>query len=395
MGLGNIVKSRGFKNFMAKLYGWGAAVVILGALFKINHYEGADIMLAVGLGTEALIFFFSAFEAPHVEPDWSLVYPELAGMYHDMGADMRRGETIEKDGLTGELDSMLAEAKIGPELIDSLGQGLKNLSDNTAKLSDISDVSVATNDFTEKVKSATDSVGNLKDSFEKQNEVIAEDITAAEELSNSIKSVSGSANSLSQVYSDASDSIKNDLSATEGFSTSVKAAAASADNLAENYTKSANILSESAEALDFTALKENNYGEQLNKISANLSSLNSSYEMQLKNSELQNNSTVKFQETIEMFVTSLNSSLENNSKYKENINALNSVFESQLKGTSEQVESTAKLKDTLDGFLDRLNDSANMTLKYNEQLDDLAKKVSALNGVYGNMLSAMNVKSEG
>ncbi len=395
MGLGNIVKSRGFKNFMAKLYGWGAAVVILGALFKINHYEGADIMLAVGLGTEALIFFFSAFEAPHVEPDWSLVYPELAGMYHDMGADMRRGETIEKDGLTGELDSMLAEAKIGPELIDSLGQGLKNLSDNTAKLSDISDVSVATNDFTEKVKSATDSVGNLKDSFEKQNEVIAEDITAAEELSNSIKSVSGSANSLSQVYSDASDSIKNDLSATEGFSTSVKAAAASADNLAENYTKSANILSESAEALDFTALKENNYGEQLNKISANLSSLNSSYEMQLKNSELQNNSTVKFQETIEMFVTSLNSSLENNSKYKENINALNSVFESQLKGTTEQVESTAKLKDTLDGFLDRLNDSANMTLKYNEQLDDLAKKVSALNGVYGNMLSAMNVKSEG
>ncbi len=395
MGLGNIVKSRGFKNFMAKLYGWGAAVVILGALFKINHYEGADIMLAVGLGTEALIFFFSAFEAPHVEPDWSLVYPELAGMYHDMGADMRRGETIEKDGLTGELDSMLAEAKIGPELIDSLGQGLKNLSDNTAKLSDISDVSVATNDFTEKVKSATNSVGNLKDSFEKQNEVIAEDITAAEELSNSIKSVSGSANSLSQVYSDASDSIKNDLSATEGFSTSVKAAAASADNLAENYTKSANILSESAEALDFTALKENNYGEQLNKISANLSSLNSSYEMQLKNSELQNNSTVKFQETIEMFVTSLNSSLENNSKYKENINALNSVFESQLKGTSEQVESTAKLKDTLDGFLDRLNDSANMTLKYNEQLDDLAKKVSALNGVYGNMLSAMNVKSEG
>ncbi len=395
MGLGNIVKSRGFKNFMAKLYGWGAAVVILGALFKINHYEGADIMLAVGLGTEALIFFFSAFEAPHVEPDWSLVYPELAGMYHDMGADMRRGETIEKDGLTGELDSMLAEAKIGPELIDSLGQGLKNLSDNTAKLSDISDVSVATNDFTEKVKSATNSVGNLKDSFEKQNEVIAEDITAAEELSNSIKSVSGSANSLSQVYSDASDSIKNDLSATEGFSTSVKAAAASADNLAENYTKSANILSESAEALDFTALKENNYGEQLNKISANLSSLNSSYEMQLKNSELQNNSTVKFQETIEMFVTSLNSSLENNSKYKENINALNSVFESQLKGTTEQVESTAKLKDTLDGFLDRLNDSANMTLKYNEQLDDLAKKVSALNGVYGNMLSAMNVKSEG
>ena len=394
MGLGNIVKSRGFKNFMAKLYGIGASVVILGALFKINHYNGADYMLIAGLSTEAIIFFFSAFEAPHVDPDWSLVYPELAGMYHDEGLRLGKEGEIQKDGLTGELDTMLAEAKIGPELIDSLGQGLRSLSDNTAKLSDVTDVSVATNEFTEKVKSAAGSVGNLKETFEKQNEVITEDIKVSEEFSNSVKSASGSASSLSQVYADASESIKSDLAATEGFSNSVQAAAQSADKLAENYTKSANILSESAEALDFTSLKENNYGEQLNKISQNLASLNSAYELQLKNSELQNNSTMKFQETIDKFVGSLNSSLENNSKYKDNINALNSVFESQLKGTSEQVESTAKLKDTLDGFLDRLNDSANMTLKYNEQLDDLAKKVSALNGVYGNMLSAMNVKTE-
>ena len=58
MGLNNIVQSKGFRNFMAKLYGLGAAVVILGALFKINHYAGADIMLIIGLGTESLIFFF-------------------------------------------------------------------------------------------------------------------------------------------------------------------------------------------------------------------------------------------------------------------------------------------------------------------------------------------------
>ena len=394
MGLGNIVRSKGFKNFMAKLYGIGASVVILGALFKINHYDGADYMLIAGLTTEAIIFFFSAFEVPHVDPDWSLVYPELAGMYHSDGLRLGKEGEIQKDGLTGELDTMLAEAKIGPELIDSLGQGLRSLSDNTAKLSDVTDVSVATNEFTEKVKSAAGSVGNLKESFEKQNEVITEDIKVSEEFSNSVKNASGSASSLSQVYADASESIKSDLAATEGFSNSVKAAAQSADKLAENYTKSANILSESAEALDFTTLKENNYGEQLNKISQNLASLNSAYEMQLKNSELQNNSTLKFQETIDKFVGSLNSSLENNSKYKNNINALNAAFESQLKSTSEQVESTAKLKETLDGFLDRLNDSANMTLKYNEQLDDLAKKVSALNGVYGNMLSAMNVKTE-
>jgi len=83
MGINSFVKRRGFRQFMAKLYGLGASVVILGALFKINHYPGADIMLVIGLSTEAIIFFFSAFEPPYVEPDWSPVYPELAGLYHE------------------------------------------------------------------------------------------------------------------------------------------------------------------------------------------------------------------------------------------------------------------------------------------------------------------------
>ena len=70
-----------WKSFMAKLYGFGAAIVIIGAMFKIMHWPGAGPMLVVGLSTEAVIFFFSAFEPPHEEVDWSLVYPELAGMH--------------------------------------------------------------------------------------------------------------------------------------------------------------------------------------------------------------------------------------------------------------------------------------------------------------------------
>jgi len=70
--------SKAWKNFMAKLYGIGAAVVIIGAMFKIQHWPFASLLLVVGLSTEAVIFFFSAFEPLHEEPDWSLVYPELA-----------------------------------------------------------------------------------------------------------------------------------------------------------------------------------------------------------------------------------------------------------------------------------------------------------------------------
>ena len=79
---------------MAKLYGFGAAVVIVGALFKIQHWPGAGLMLIVGLGTEAVIFMFSAFEPIHEEYDWSLVYPELAGMNDEDGKkELESGET--------------------------------------------------------------------------------------------------------------------------------------------------------------------------------------------------------------------------------------------------------------------------------------------------------------
>src|SRR3954469_23786985 len=103
-----------WKSFMAKLYGFGAAIVIVGAMFKIMHWPGAGPMLVVGLSTEAVIFFFSAFEPPHEEVDWSLVYPELAGMHDEEGAEQKVIEE-DKGSLTEQLDNMLEEAKIGPE----------------------------------------------------------------------------------------------------------------------------------------------------------------------------------------------------------------------------------------------------------------------------------------
>jgi len=393
MGLNNIVKSRGFKNFMAKLYGWGASVVILGALFKINHYQGADIMLLVGLSIESIIFFFSAFEPPHVEPDWSLVYPELAGMYHGV-VDEIEEPVSKRKGLTGDLDNMLADAKIGPELIQSLGVGLKNLSDSTHKLNDVTNVTVATNEFTEKVKGASKSVGNLTESYNKQADNINKDISASEEYAKSVKNAAGSVTNLTNAYTKASDSLKIDTNITDGFAESVKAVTQSANKLAENYTKSAQIVSQSAEALDFSSLKEKNYNEQLNKIAQNLASLNSAYEKQIQYSQNQAETSGKLQETFEKFISNMNNTITNTSKYQENLSSMHNVFQSQLKGTNEHVETTAKLKTTLNDLLTKINDSADKTLKYNTELDNLSKKVAALNNVYGNMLSAMNVKSE-
>src|SRR4051812_33930501 len=157
-----------WKSFMAKLYGFGAAIVIVGAMFKIMHWPGAGPMLVVGLSTEAVIFFFSAFEPPHEEIDWSLVYPELAGM-HGEDDDHKKIEE-DKGSVTEQLDAMFEEAKIGPELIASLGEGMRSLGDQASKLSNITDASVATNDYVSSVKSAAKNVSSLSDSYSKAAE---------------------------------------------------------------------------------------------------------------------------------------------------------------------------------------------------------------------------------
>ena len=109
---------------MPKLYGWGASLVIIGALFKIENWPFASVFLTIGLGTEAVIFFFSAFEKTHEEPDWSLVYPELAHMNDD---NKRPAQ---------QLDEALERAKIDNELIESLNEGLRSFGESAKQLNE-------------------------------------------------------------------------------------------------------------------------------------------------------------------------------------------------------------------------------------------------------------------
>ena len=331
MALNNFVRSRSFRNFMAKLYGLGAAVVILGALFKINHYAGADIMLIVGLGTESLIFFFSAFEPPHVEPDWSLVYPELAGMYREDGTGKKT---------TAELDTLLADAKIGPELINSLGNGLRKMSDNASQLADITDAASATNDYVSNVKGASASVSELNQSYKNTAQALNQDASSSEDYLKSIKSAAAGANTLSDSYTKAAQSLVREMEVTNEFSAGIKAATNSANTLAEKYTQSAEAISESTKALDFTSSDSAAYTEELKRVSNNLSALNAAYEL-------------------------------------------------QLQATNKQVESAAGIQQTFESFMESLGASSDKTLQYKKELDTLTDRVAALNKVYGNMLNAM------
>jgi gliding motility-associated protein GldL len=143
------VNGKRFKNFMTKLYGLGAAVVIMGALFKIIHLKGADLMLIIGLTTEAVIFAISAFEAQPKEYDWSLAYPELENEPAKEKKVRRSSGTV-----TEELDRMLEDAKIGPDLLDSLSSGMRKLSETAASLNTATDAAGASAAYSEQLGAA-------------------------------------------------------------------------------------------------------------------------------------------------------------------------------------------------------------------------------------------------
>jgi len=379
---------------MTKLYGWGASVVILGALFKINHYQGADIMLIVGLGTEAIIFFFSAFEPPYVEPDWSLVYPELAGLYHkpEKAKEILKGKPVH------QLNDMLRDANIGPEIINRLGDGLRKLGDTASQLGEISEASSVTNEYLENVKTASSSVSELNDTYKRTSEALSQDANASGEYIENIKKASAGAGNLSDAYAKASESISKDMENTEEFAGSIKAATNSAKLLTQKYTESASIIAKSAEALDFSNVESKSFNDQLKKVADNLAALNTVYELQLQNSNQQVESSAKLQETINAFLNNISSSSDKTLSYQqqlnlltEKVNALNSAYDSELQSTNRQVESSGKLQEAVNSFLNNLNNSSEKTMQYMDQLSTLTDRIASLNKIYGNMLSAMSI----
>jgi gliding motility-associated protein GldL len=345
----SFTETKAFKNFMSKLYGIGAAVVIIGAMFKIQHFPFAGEMLVLGLSVEAIIFFFSAFEKPHEEPDWTLVYPELGGIETDgisagKSRDMIRsggGTQVGSITLAPNLDKMLEEANIGPELIDNLSRGLKNLSDNAAKLADISNAAVATQGYIQNMEVASKSVLDLSQSYRNTNEYLKHDLTLAEEYAGSMRKAVGSINQLSETYHQTAENAKEHLHVAKQYSDSLKSITGYTTELAANYSHSSELLVKTVEALQKSTTQGEKYSEQ-------------------------------------MFKTG------------QNLEALNAVYELQLQAADSQYTATGKVKNAVESLVENLNESVKGTQQYKDEMASLTRNIAALNSVYGNMLTAMN-----
>jgi gliding motility-associated protein GldL len=241
---------------------WGASIVIIGALFKILHIGGimGNYMIGIGLGIEALLFFLTGFFPPEPEPAWERVYPELRADFNgELPTASARPVAAVAPGNTAALDKMLSDAKIGPELIESLGAGLRTFGDKVATISNVADASTATNEFTGKIKTASAGFDNLSASFEKA--------TA------NLKAM-GESNVDSQAYHDQVNNLAKNLSALNAvYEVELKDSSAHLKSMNEFYSNLSLTMQNFSESME----DSKQFKEEVNKLAKNLSSLNAIY----------------------------------------------------------------------------------------------------------------------
>ncbi len=334
------VESPGYKKIMGKVYGWGAALVLAGALFKIMHYPYAGPMLLVGMGTEIVIFFLSAFEPPHETPDWSLVYPELRGLE----------STISRGGSGGggsDLAALIENGNLDKEVVEKLSEGIKKLAMTTSQLSDVSDASLATESYLQNIMQAGEAVGKFSNvqmktakTLEESTGILADSYTSsASNLADASKKVAETYTSSAQTVADAGQKIADDL--TSSSKSFVESMNGSGNQLLESYSKMSSAMSQHISSVSDSS---KDYTEHLSGVNKNLSAINATYEL-------------------------------------------------QLKGLNEQAQTTIEMNSGLRTIKENLTQSVDDSKEYKEQVAALSKTIGELNSIYGNMLSAMNTGS--
>ncbi len=196
------------KKFMNMAYGLGASVVLIGALFKILHFSigplTGGVMLTIGLVTEAIIFFLSAFEDVDEDLDWSLVYPELAG---GDGMGRLNGKGDAESMLSDKLDTMLAEANLDSEKMDRLSTSIQNFAGAAETIAPAANSVAATSKYSEQLTLAASNMESLNSLYKVQYDSAARQSELSEavaentvKLKDQMESLATNLSSLNGVY---------------------------------------------------------------------------------------------------------------------------------------------------------------------------------------------------
>jgi gliding motility-associated protein GldL len=149
------------------IIGVGAAIVMMGALFKLQSWPGSGPMLIAGLSVEAFIFFLQGILPPHSNYYWEKVYPGV-NIHPHLDENYDEPKHVQGKagkGVSQQLDEMLESANVETKLIERLGANLGKLGDNVAKMSEIGDAAVATNEYAAKTREAIGALGEMKNAY--------------------------------------------------------------------------------------------------------------------------------------------------------------------------------------------------------------------------------------
>ena len=265
------------KKIVGYAYGLGAAVVIVGALFKILHLPGASVVLTIGMGTEAFLFALSAFEDPHKEYHWDLVFPQLEVgegapiMGAAAPAAAKSGNSIEDIAQAGKLSESDAQ---------KLNEGIRKLSETASQIADVTAAVSASSNYARNMNAASDAIS--------------------------------------------------------AFAATQATLKTSSDSLFASYKTV-------AESMANVADDAKGYMQEMQGITKNLSSINASYEM-------------------------------------------------QVKAISEQAGIVNDVNDNLKKIQTAMDAASAETAAFKEQATKLTQQVSSLNNVYGNMLNAFGAR---
>jgi gliding motility-associated protein GldL len=306
MNISELLKTKRIKTINGFIYSWGASVVLIGALFKLNHWPYSGVFLAIGLMTEAVIFFVSAFEPPLEHPEWSRVYPELSEDFpvEELPKELKPGKH--------KIEELLMASDITPDLLDKVSLGLNKLSNTARGISDISSASLATEEYVKNLNSASDSMNTMNKVNSRANATIDQSVTV---MVNS--------------FQNAAELMKNSGQAVaEKLNTSgvefTKKIAESGNLLVNTYKTASDKIEQSVQSFGNTT---GNYTDSIVRLNGNLSALNTALENQLKGTESQTRSHQQFNADLGKMNELLVSSAEELKRYRENAAQLNKHLE--------------------------------------------------------------------
>jgi len=320
MGMSELTHSKKWKSFMNYAYSWGASVVLMGALFKLQHWTGGGTMLTIGMSCEVLIFFLSAFEPSVDIPDWKKVYRQLRPDYVALEDDDDELQYPAKQ--TKSIDTIFEKAEISPELLAKIKKGLQDLANAASGIADISSATLVTDEYVKSMSGASESMASLNDINTRATHSIEKSTTELiHSYDQSTQILTNSSKNLAQTFNESSKKINEQLSN-------------SGDKLTQSYKSFVDLVNKDLNTLTD---QTKNYSAGLSHINTSLSALNSSYELHLQNTKKLSESSAKAFDGFSKMTDVVNNSLEEAQKYRKhteqlnkNLEALNHVYGNML-----------------------------------------------------------------